>query len=134
MALARLTHADAGWPAGVCVGDTVELRLPENRAPGYRRSLRLPERVRLVADDDEGARMGATNIRSIRVTSGVRGGGDHPERGPGVSPAPGGGGVRRPACDSGGVGRHLITAELMRPWEDRPRHSATFTVAATPSE
>ncbi|EHR53314.1 putative secreted protein [Saccharomonospora marina XMU15] len=116
VALVRLAQSDAGRAAELRVGDTVELRLPELRTSGYRWSLRLPEGVRLVADEY------------------VRGGGDHPETGPVGNGAPGGGGVRRLALDVVGAGRHLIEAELARPWEDRPRRSVSFVLSVTPTE
>ncbi|MFF5990997.1 protease inhibitor I42 family protein [Prauserella flavalba] len=116
MALVRLAQSDAGKTAELRVGDTVELRLPETRTSGYQWSLRLPEGVRLVVDEY------------------VRGGVGHPARGSQGEGPPGQGGVRRLAFDVVDAGRHLIEAELARPWEDRPRRSVTFVVTATPNE
>ncbi|MBK1784982.1 protease inhibitor I42 family protein [Prauserella cavernicola] len=116
MALVRLAQSDAGTTAELRVGDTVELTLPEIRTSGYRWSLRLPKGVRLVVDEF------------------VLGGVDHPAgRSRGVGP-PGQGGVRRLALDVVDAGRHLIEAELARPWEDEPRRSVTFALIASPNE
>ncbi|MQA11460.1 MAG: hypothetical protein GEU98_23490 [Pseudonocardiaceae bacterium] len=117
MALVRLAQSDAGSTTELRVGDTVELRLPEIRTSGYQWSLRLPEGIRLVVDGY------------------VRGGGDHPEGTESdEGSAPGGGGVRRLALDVIAAGRHLIEAELARPWETAPRRSVTFVLSAAPTE
>ncbi|OXM62562.1 MULTISPECIES: protease inhibitor I42 family protein [Amycolatopsis] len=108
MAQIRLAQADAGETARLRVGDTVELRLPEVRASGYRWRWRLPDSVRVVADEH------------------VRSHGEGP---------PGEGGVRRLALDVVGAGRHLLRAELARPWEVEPRRSVTFVLlVTTPNE
>ncbi|MFC4002687.1 protease inhibitor I42 family protein [Prauserella oleivorans] len=116
MALVRLAQSDAGTTAELRVGDTVELRLPEVRTSGYQWSLRLPRGVRLVGDEY------------------VLGGVDQPARGPEGEWPPGKGGVRRLALDVLSAGRHLIEAELARPWESRPRRSVTFVLSASPNE
>ncbi|GAA3810859.1 MULTISPECIES: protease inhibitor I42 family protein [Amycolatopsis] len=104
----RLAQADSGETARLHVGDTVELRLPEVRASGYRWRWRLPDAVRVVADE---------HVRSREVAHG---------EGP-----PGEGGVRRLALDVVEPGRHLLRAELARPWEVEPRRSVTFVLAVT---
>ncbi|ASR38490.1 hypothetical protein BAY61_29730 [Prauserella marina] len=116
MTLIRLAQSDTGRTAELCTGDTVELRLPEVRSSGYQWRFDLPAGVRLVVDEH------------------VSGGGDHPaRRSTGVGP-PGGGGVRRLALDVVDAGRHLIKAELARPWEGKPRRSVSFTLSVRPSE
>ena len=116
MTVVWLTEADAQRLVQASVGDTVEFRLRENRTTGYRWSARLPEGVRLVADEY------------------VRGGGDQPEQDPAGGGVPGGGGARRLAFDIVVAGRHLIDAELVRPWGGRPRRSTQFIVSASPTE
>ncbi|WAL65343.1 protease inhibitor I42 family protein [Amycolatopsis cynarae] len=112
MALVRLAQADAGETAELRVGDTVELELPEVRTSGYQWRWQLPEAVRVVADDY------------------VRGDGHPGAAGRGDLP-PGAGGMRRLAFDIVGAGRHLVRAELARPWEGEPRRSVTFVLAVT---
>ncbi|GAB3494617.1 protease inhibitor I42 family protein [Amycolatopsis cihanbeyliensis] len=112
--LVRLAQVDAGRTTELRVGDAVELRLPEVPSSGYRWRWRLPEGVRLTADEHIGAQ------------GHPKGGRAGPEQGP-----PGQGGVRRLAFDIVGAGRHLLAAELARPWEDGPRRSLTFPLLAT---
>ncbi|HVV11212.1 protease inhibitor I42 family protein [Amycolatopsis sp.] len=112
MALVRLAQADAGETAEVRVGDTVELRLPEAKTSGYQWRWQLPDTVRVVADEH------------------VRGDGHLGVVARGERP-PGAGGIRRLAFDIVGAGRHLVRAELARPWEGEPRRSVTFILSAT---
>ncbi|MDQ0377830.1 protease inhibitor I42 family protein [Amycolatopsis thermophila] len=107
----RLVQADSGGTAQLRVGDTVELRLPEVRSSGYRWRWLLPDAVRVVADD---------HVRPGEVARG---------EGP-----PGEGGVRRLALDVVEAGRHLLRAELARPWEAKPRRSVTFVLSVTTPE
>ena len=51
MALVRLSVADAAGRTELRRGDTVELRLPECRATGYRWRWLFPEALRMVADE-----------------------------------------------------------------------------------
>jgi inhibitor of cysteine peptidase len=112
VALVRLAQADAGETTELRVGDTVELRLPEARTAGYQWHWRIPEAVRVVAD---------TYVRGSDCSGRVAAG-----EGP-----PGEGGVRRLAFDIVGAGRHLLRAELARPWEAEPRRSITFTLSVS---
>lgn len=112
MALVRLAQADAGETAELRVGDTVELRLPEARMSGYQWRWQLPEAVRVVVDE---------HVRGDDH-AGVVAEGERP---------PGAGGVRRLAFDIVGAGRHLVRAELARPWEGEPRRSVTFVLSVT---
>lgn len=98
----RLT--ESGGTAQLRVGDTVELCLPEVRSSGYRWRWVLPDAVRVVADE---------HVR------------------PGDEGAPGAGGARLLALDVVEAGRHLLRAELARPWDTRPRRSVTFVLAVT---
>lgn len=112
MALVRLAQADAGETAELRIGDSVELELPELRTSGYQWRWQLPEAIRVVADDY------------------VRGD-DQPGAAVRRDQPPGAGGVRRLAFDIVAAGRHLVRAELARPWEGEPRRSVTFVLSVT---
>ncbi|WP_020668739.1 protease inhibitor I42 family protein [Amycolatopsis nigrescens] len=120
--LVQIAQVDAGVPTELRVGDTVELRLREVPASGYRWRWRLPAGVRVLVDEH------------------VQGEQGHPEGGRAAAGAgpPGMGGVRRLAFDIVGAGRHLLKAELARPWETEPRRELTFVLTTdfptTPSE
>ncbi|RZQ65225.1 protease inhibitor I42 family protein [Amycolatopsis suaedae] len=111
----QLAQSDAGAATELRVGDTVELRLPETPTTGYRWRWRLPEGVRLVADE---------HIAPFSAEE------DHPQGGREASGAgpPGMGGVRRLALEITGAGRHLLEADLARPWEGEPRRSLSFVL------
>jgi inhibitor of cysteine peptidase len=113
VSLVRLTQADAGETTELRVGDTVELWLPEARTSGYQWRWHLPDAVKVVADD----RVMADGSSGDGVAQG-----EWP---------PGEGRVRRLALDIVGAGRHLIRAELKRPWEHEPRRSVTFVLSIT---
>jgi predicted secreted protein len=112
VALVRLAQGGAGETAELRIGDTVELRLPEARTSGYQWRWQLPDAVRVVVDEY------------------VRGD-DHSGAAALGEGLPGGGGMRRLAFDIVGAGRHLVRAELARPWEGEPRRSVTFVLAVT---
>ncbi|WP_158886684.1 protease inhibitor I42 family protein [Amycolatopsis anabasis] len=116
MAKIRLAQADAGATRELRTGDAVELRLPEIPASGYRWRWRLPEGVRVVADEYAGGAEGP------------------PGEGSSGAGPPGEGGVRRLALDIVGAGRHLLRAELVRPWQDAPRRTLTFVLHASNSD
>jgi inhibitor of cysteine peptidase len=109
----RLAQADAGETTELRVGDTVELRLPEARISGYQWRWQLPDAVHVVVDE---------------YVSGDGHSGGEVARG---EQPPGQGGVRRLALDIVGAGRHLVRAELKRPWEREPRRSVTFVLSIT---
>ena len=104
--LVHLTEAESEDPVKLRKGDTVELRLPETPATGYRWRWRLPEGLRMIVDEHVPARSE-------------------------LGPAPAGrAGQRRLAFDVHVRGRHELRAELARPWEGEPRQLLTFTVHA----
>ncbi|RZS41082.1 putative secreted protein [Herbihabitans rhizosphaerae] len=105
MALVHLVESDARRTTLVRKGDTVELRLAEIPTTGYRWRWRLPNGLRLIADE---------HVR--------------PE--PGLPGAPGQPGQRRLAFDITDSGEHELTAELVRPWEDTPRRTLSFVLQA----
>ncbi|PPK70566.1 protease inhibitor I42 family protein [Actinokineospora auranticolor] len=104
MALVHLGVGDADGPTELHRGDTVELRLPESTATGYRWRWWLPEALRLIADEHVPAAVGAG--------------------------APGAAGVRRLAFDVTTTGLHELRAELAEPWEPLPRQALTFVLHA----
>ena len=104
--LVHLTEAQAEDSVRLSKGDTVELRLPETPATGYRWRWRLPEGLRMIVDEHVPAMS---------------------EMGPAP---PGEAGQRRLAFDVHARGRHELRAELARPWEGEPRQALTFTVHA----
>ncbi|HET6500760.1 MAG TPA: protease inhibitor I42 family protein, partial [Amycolatopsis sp.] len=112
VSLVRLVQADAGETTELRVGDTVELRLPEARTSGYRWRWSLPDAVEVVVDE---YLRGDDDNSGGAVARGER--------------PPGQGGVRRLALDIIGAGRHLVRAELVRPWEHEVRRSVTFILS-----
>lgn len=86
------------------------MTLPEARTSGYQWRWQLPETVRVVVDE---------YVRGDDRSGGMAAKGERP---------PGQGGVRRLALDIVGAGRHLIKADLARPWEDEPRRSVMFVL------
>ncbi|GLZ41533.1 protease inhibitor I42 family protein [Actinokineospora sp. NBRC 105648] len=106
MALVHLSAEDAGGPTELHRGDTVELRLPESATAGYRWRWRLPEALRMIADEHVQATVGAG------------------------APATGSAGERRMAFDVTASGLHELRAELARPWEGEAREALTFVLHA----
>ncbi|MGQ0839332.1 protease inhibitor I42 family protein [Actinokineospora sp.] len=104
MALVHLAATDADGPTELHKGDTVELRLPESPTTGYRWRWRLPEALRMVADE---------HVRQ-----------------PAEIGAPGAAGERRLAFDVTASGLHELRAELARPWEGEAQRALTFVLHA----
>lgn len=108
MAAVRLSTADTadtGGPVDVRVGDTVSLLLPETPGTGYTWRWRLPEGLRVVADERVGASAGA----------------------------PGGQTGRRLAVEVTAPGRLELVAELARPWEEAVRSRLDFVLTVGPA-
>ncbi len=106
MAVVRLSTADAGGPVEVHVGDTVSLLLPENPGTGYLWRWRMPQGLRVVADERVGTSAGAPGRQT----------------------------QRRLAVEVRAAGRHEFVAELARPWETDVRSRLDFVLTAGSAE